>query len=160
MSKRREMQIIIRRFKEETGCEEIDMQDVAAYAAKLGWKLPQPKSPLEMLAKQFTDAARDEIEHDPKTGRPFRVYHAVPVGNRNQGNFFHWIDIREAPRRRMHKSLVNRREQMVGDGLQLTLDAMYWNSINPNEEPILLPMDLTPDIEWRLNTPDENDEAA
>jgi len=67
-----------------------------------------------------------------------------------------WVDIDEAPRKHMHKSLVNRREQMVGDGLQLTLDSDHWNSINPNEEPINLPIDFTDDIEWRKNAPDEN----
>jgi len=58
------------------------------------------------------------------------------------------------------KSAVTRREQMVGDGLQLTLDLMHWNAANPDEEPIELPMDLSFDIELRLNAPDEDDEAA
>ena len=44
---------------------------------------------------------------------------------------------------------------MIGDGLQLTLDMEHWNSANPKEEPIVLPMDLTDDIEWRKNAPDE-----
>ena len=48
-----------------------------------------------------------------------------------------------------------RREQMVGDGVQLTLDAMHWNNINPKEEPITIPLDFTEDIEERLNTPEE-----
>ena len=112
---------------------------------------------MDALARQFADAARDEIAHDPKSGRPYRVYHAVPVQS-GQLTLFHWVDINEAPRKVIHKSLINRREQMVGDGLQLTLDAMYWNGLNPNEEPIVLPMDLTPDIEWRLNA--EDDDAA
>ena len=55
----------------------------------------------------------------------------------------------------MHKSLIMRREQMVGDGVQLTLDAMHWNNINPKEEPITIPLDFTEDIEERLNTPEE-----
>src|SRR3954447_12263054 len=87
-----------------------------------------------------------------KTGRPYRVYHAIPVHS-GQLTLFHWIDINEAPRKAIHKSLINRREQMVGDGLQLTLDAAYWNGLHPDEEPIELPMDLTPDIEWRMNAP-------
>jgi len=58
----------------------------------------------------------------------------------------------------MLKSAVTRREQMVGDGLQLTLDLMHWNSINPDKEPIELPMDLTFDIELRLNAPDEDND--
>ncbi|SNB83686.1 hypothetical protein SAMN06265338_1291 [Rhodoblastus acidophilus] len=60
----------------------------------------------------------------------------------------------------MLKSAVTRREQMVGDGLQLTLDLMHWNSINPDKPPIELPMDLTFDIELRLSAPDEDDDAA
>jgi hypothetical protein len=49
---------------------------------------------------------------------------------------------------------------MVGDGLQLTLDADHWNSVNPTETPITIPMDFTDDIEWRKNTPDEDSDAA
>jgi len=54
----------------------------------------------------------------------------------------------------MLKSLINRREQMVGDGLQLTLDVDHWNGINPKEEPIQIPLDLTDDVEWRKNSPE------
>ena len=45
---------------------------------------------------------------------------------------------------------------MVDDGYQLTLDLEHWNRTNASEEPIELPMDLSPDIEWRKNTPDED----
>ncbi|CBS85469.1 hypothetical protein [Azospirillum lipoferum] len=159
MSKKRDMQRLIRAWKDESGEQEIDMQKVALYALKKGWPMPQPKSPVEMLAKQFSDAAREEIGRDPNTGRPYRVYHAVPVQS-GQMTFYTWWDINEAPRKVMHKSLVNRREQMIGDGLQLTLDASYWNSRHPDEEPIALPMDLSLDIEWRLNAPDDNEDAA
>jgi hypothetical protein len=34
----------------------------------------------------------------------------------------------------------------------------HWNSANLDKEPIALPMDLTPDIEWRKNS--EDDDAA
>jgi len=159
MSKKKDMQRLIRAYKDETGEIEIDMHKVAQFAVGKGWPLPIPKSPMDLLAKQFTDAASEEIETDPKTGRPFRVYHAVPVQS-GQLKLFHYIDIREATRKPMLKSLVNRREQMVGDGLQLTFDALFWNSLHPDEEPIVLPMDLTLDIEWRMNAPDDDDKAA
>ena len=71
-----------------------------------------------------------------------------------------WVDIDEAPRKSMLKSLVQRREQMVGDGLQLTLDAMHWNSIHHNDEPINLPLDLTDDVQWRLNAPEDDAKAS
>ena len=55
----------------------------------------------------------------------------------------------------MQKCLVQRREQMVGDALQLTLDADHWNSVNPSEAPIQMPLDFGPDVEWRKNGPAE-----
>lgn len=159
MSKKRDRLLLIRAWKDETGAMEIDMNEVARWAVSRGLPLPKPKSPIDILAKEFADAAREEIARDPKTGRPYRVYHSFPVVS-GQTTLFHWVDINEAPRRIMHKSLINRREQMVGDGLQLTFDALYWNSIHPEEDPIALPMDLGPDIEWRMAAPDEDDKAA
>jgi hypothetical protein len=153
------MQRFIRHYKSETGEHELDMHKVAEFAAKMGWRLPTPPSAIDLLAKQFTEAARDEINYDSKTGKPYRVYHAIPVKNGQQLSLFVYIDIDEAPRNSMLKSLVNRREQMVSDGLQLTFDMEHWNRINPKEEPIELPMDLTLDIEWRKNAPGD-DKAA
>lgn len=155
-SKKQRMQRLIRLYKEETGNSELDMYEIAKWAARKGVKPPQPKDPMDLLAKQFADAARSEIRHDPDSGKPYRVYHAV----RHPGQFHLWMDIHDAPRQAMHKSAVQRREQMVGDAVQLTLDLNYWNKIHSKEQPIELPMDLSPDVEWRLNTPDEDDEVA
>lgn len=151
-TKRKEMQNLIRYYKEETGKSEVDMRDVAKFAMSRGWKLPKPKDPLDRLAADFSRAARDEIEYDPSTGRPYRVNHALPVTHGNE-TFFVWIDIKTATRSKMHRSLIMRRDQMLGDGVQLTFDAYYWNSIHPEEEPIDIPMDFTEDIEERLNAP-------
>src|SRR5437588_8869484 len=108
MSKRVEMQRMIRAWKEETGEHEIDMHKVANYAHRKGWPLPRPPSPIDLLARQFTEAARDEIKHDVKTGKPYRVYHAIPVQS-GQLSLFVYIDIDEAKRHQMLKSAVNRR---------------------------------------------------
>jgi hypothetical protein len=159
MSKRQDMQRFIRHYKEATGEREIDMHKVAEYAKTMGWKMPIPPSDIDLLAKQFTEAAREETDYDNKTGRPYRVYHAIPQKS-GQLNLFVYVDIQDATRNQMLKSTVNRREQMVSDGMQLTFDLEHWNSINPTEEPIVLPMDLTPDIEWRKNAEDDDDEAA
>jgi hypothetical protein len=158
MSKKREMQSLIRTYKDETGEREIDMKKVARWAVGKGWPLPVPKNPLDVLAKTFSDAAREETRRDDKTGRPYRANHSFSVTQ--GGEQLHlWIDIDEAERGPFLKSAVTRREQMVGDGLQLTLDITHWNSINPKSEPIDLPMDLTFDIELRLNAPDEDEEG-
>jgi hypothetical protein len=36
----------------------------------------------------------------------------------------------------------------------------HWNNVNPDQEPIGLPMDLTLDIEIRKAADDDDDEAA
>jgi hypothetical protein len=153
------MQRFIRHYKEETGEREIDMHKVAEYAKTMGWKMPTPPSDIELLAKQFTEAAREETDFDNTTGRPYRIYHAIPQKS-GQLNLFVYVDIQDATRNQMLKSTVNRREQMVSDGVQLRFDLEHWNRINPSEEPIVLPMDLTPDIEWRKNAEDDDDKAA
>jgi hypothetical protein len=158
-TKQKQMQNLIRLYKERTGESEVDMHKVAEFAAQQGWPLPKPFNPLDELAKQFSKAAREEIRYDPITKKPYRGYHAVPAF-RNNKQLSLWVDIDEAPRSPMQKSLINRREQMVGDGLQLTLDADHWNSLHPDEDPIIIPMDFTDDIEWRKNAPDDEDKAA
>ena len=147
------MQRIIRRYKDETGESEVDMKEVVKFAIERNlWKLPPPTSPFDKLAKDFTQAAREEYRKDAKTGQEYRVNHAIPV--RHGLTQLHlWIDIDEAPRHRILISLMNRREQMVGDGLQLTIDAEHWNNIHPKEDPIEIPLDLTDDVEWKKNTP-------
>jgi hypothetical protein len=159
MSKRQDKQRFLRHYKDVTGEPELDMHKVAEFAKKLGWAMPKPPSDVELLAKQFTEAARQETNYNAVTGQPFRVYHAIPVGD-GQLNLFVYVDIHDATRHQMLKSCVNRREQMVSDGLQLTFDMEEWNSLNPSEEPILLPMDLALDIEIRKAAGEEESEAA
>lgn len=140
------------------GETEIDMRKVALHAKKMGWKMPIPPSDIDLLAKQFTDAAHEERKYDKKTGQPYRVYHAIPVTG--QPGLFNYVDIDEANRKQMHMSAGIRQEQMVSDGLNLTRDLDHWNSINPEEEPIQLPMDLTLDIEIRKAAAESDDEEA
>ena len=161
VTKKQEMQQVIRLYKEQTGETAVDMHRVAEFAANLGWLTPAPVDPLDRLAAQFTRAAREEVKHDQATGRPYRVNHAIPNQRHDgRGQFYLWIDIDEAPRGPMLKSLINRRQQMVGDALQLNLDAEHWNNTNLNEEPLQLPLDFTDDVEWAKNAPPESEEKA
>lgn len=63
MSKTKNMQKFLRYYREQTGQSEIDMTKVAIFATQNGWELPKPKDPVELLAKEFSKAARDEIEY-------------------------------------------------------------------------------------------------
>src|SRR5262245_41251814 len=156
MSKRKQIQRVIRAYKDETGVQELNMREIVKWAVGKGWKLPMPPDPLDVLTKEFTEAAREHVEYDDITGKPYRVYHAIkPMHGATQLHLF--VDIEDATRAQMVVSLVNRREQMVSDGLMLTYDQDHWNAKHPAEEAIQLPMDLTFDIELRKNAPDDNE---
>lgn len=161
MSKIQERQRLIRRYKEETGETEIDMHLVAKWAVQKGYPLPKPADPIDLVAKQLTDALRQEIRRDKKTNRPYRANHAVPHTTKDGQTVFWWIDIddSETTPDSFRKSAVMRREQMVDDGLQLSLDLDHWNSIRPESDQMeMLPWDLTMDIEIRRASLDDIDD--
>lgn len=150
MSKRQERQRFIRYWMEKTGEREIDMHKVAELAKQMGWKMPTPPSDVELLARQFADDAQAERRYDDETGAPYRGYQALPViSSTGQLSMFVYVDTDEATRNQMLKSAVNRREQMVSEGYNLTNDLEHWSRRNPDQEPISLPMDLSLDIEIR-----------
>ena len=165
MSKVSERQDFIRFYKEQAGVTEVDMHEVAKLAAQKGWPLPKPTDPLDLLTKQFTDAALQDIRYDKNTNRPSRAYHAVPTRKNSRGQMmFSWIDIDDpnTTPKNFRKSSVMRRNQMVDDGVQLSLDLDHWNNIHPTEaDQVHLPWDLTLDIEIRRASLDEqSDESA
>lgn len=157
-TKQNEIQRLMRHYREVTGKPEIDMHAFAKWAIAQGWPMPMPLSPEERLAREFSKAARAETRRDNVTGKPYRANHAAPSPS---GQGMLWYDIDEnPPRDAMRRSFTLRREQMVGDGLQLSFDADHWNRLNPNQQPISLEFDLSPDIEWAKNAPDEDEKAS
>jgi hypothetical protein len=158
MSKRQERQRFIRYYKDKTGETEIDMTKVAALAKQMGWDMPKPKSDIELLANLFADDAQAERKYDEKTGKPYRVYQTLPTQAVGQLSLFVYVETDEATRPQMLRASVIRREQMVTDGYNLELDLDHWNRINPDKEPIQLPMDLTLDIAIRKASDDDDDD--
>jgi hypothetical protein len=154
---RHERQRFLRYYRSKTGERELDMHKIAAYAKRHGWKMPKPPSDVDLLAKQFADDAQAEMKIDHESGRPYRVYHAIPVPGETL-NLFVYVDIDEATRYQMLKSSVHRREMMVSDGVKLTNDLEHWNRKNPDQDPIQLPMDLRMDIEIRQASADGDGE--
>ena len=77
-----EMQQIIRLYKQESGETEVDMREVALYASRMGWPLPQPVDPIDSLATQFTRAARVETRKDEENGEglPSKSRHSNTSG--------------------------------------------------------------------------------
>lgn len=149
------MHRLIRHYREKTGESAVDMHKIAAFAVKEGWPLPKPKSPLDLLASQFSKAARQETKIDAETGNPYRVNHALPSKKGSQGSL--WIDIDTATRSQMHTSLTLRREQTVGDMVQLTFDTDHWNAVNPDKQELFMDPDMTFDVELRKAGDDMDD---
>ncbi|GFO82715.1 MAG: hypothetical protein A49_23420 [Methyloceanibacter sp.] len=159
MAGKKTLQKIIALYQIKTGETELDPEKIARFAVENGVELPTPKDPFEILKQEISTAAREELRYDEKTGRPYRAYHKLPVRHGGQTSFV-FLDIENATRPQMHRSLNMRREQMVDDGLHLSYDIDRWNSQHPDEDPIQIEMDLTLDIAWRRASKDDDDQAA
>lgn len=138
------------------------MRAVAELTIKMDGRTPPPINPKDALAKTFKNAARQDIRHDRKTGRPYRGYHAFPKSTADGQTVFPYIDIDDPTTKpaSFRKPAMMRREQTVDDGVQLMLDMGHWNSQRPADHHVNFSMDLRPDIEWRLANIDGADEAA
>lgn len=121
--------------------------------------MPKPKTDVELLAEKISEAARLETRQDKVTGLQYRAYHSFTVPN-GGGQLTLWVDIDEATRPQMWKSTMNKREQMVGEAWRITIDVEHWNRINQDKEPIQVPLDFAPDVEWRRNAPNEDEKSA
>ncbi len=151
-TKAQQLQAIIRMYRDETGEQSIDMHAVARFAIRKGVKPPTPKTPEALLAEKLSAAAREESAVDEVTGRPYRVNLAVTTWN-GQEQMTLWQTLDEAPRLIAHKGLMQRREQMVGDAVSLSDDAMHWNRVHPNDDPIQIPLDFEFDVMLRRAEP-------
>lgn len=163
MANKKQLQKIIALYKSVTGETELDPKKMAEFAVKNGVELPKPRDPLELLAREISVAAREELRHDEKTKRPYRAYHSLPIKHPDGQTSFIFVDINDATRPQMHRSLTKRREQMVGDAVHMIDDADRWNSQNPDLEPIQMEMDFAPDVAWRraadVDSEDEYEEG-
>ena len=148
-------------YREQTSKKEVDMHDVARFAQKMGWSLPVPPSPLDVLAKQFADAAREELRIDKKTKRPYRanlsLRKTLPDGKQQSL----WIDTDDEHRRHVMVKALNRyREQMVGEAVMGTNTADHWSRVNQDQRRIDFETDFGPDVKWRSNEPQEGEQKA
>jgi dienelactone hydrolase len=146
-------------YMQETGETEVDMHKVAQWLILKGYKAKTPPSQVDLLAKELSKQAREQTRMDVVSGDSYRAYHAF-TQRQGDAQLTLWVDIDQAPRKPMQRSLLQRREQMVGDGVQLSLDRDHWNRIHPNEDPIQIDFDFTDDIVWRRNAPKDEKKAS
>jgi hypothetical protein len=155
MSQTHEYQLIIETFRDTFG-DNFSMSDVAEWSINKGWlKEPPPETPVNRLAKKLAKAARQQTKRDNVTNLSYRVNHAYKV-LRNGEQIMLWVDIDRASRDAMDASFTLRRQQMVGDAVQLSHDADHWNRVNSTENPIQIELDFGPDVVWANAAPREN----
>jgi len=142
-------QDFIRYFREQTGEKEWNMQDVAKMAAKMGWPLPTPADPIDLLAKQFAAAAGEETREDKATKKTYKANLSFIKRLAGGKQLWLWFDVDDATRLQMEKGLQLYREQMVSEGVIGKNTAGHWNRNHPDQKPLAFVLDLTPDVEER-----------
>jgi hypothetical protein len=101
--------------------------------------------PYDVLAAEMATALREEMQTDHK-GRRFRVNHAVRV-TKGGVQYTFWAAMGYAPHDHMEKAFAQRREQIIGDCIQLRTDVDVYNDMNKGgQEEIQLVLDFTDDV--------------
>ena len=154
-------QQFIRYCRGHIGKKEINMRDVAEMALKMGWRLPKPVHPLDLLARQFADAAREETRSAKETKRVYKANLSITKRLPDGKQLALWFDVDDnPPRNRMLKALSQYREQMVGEAVIGINTAEHWSRNHPDQIPLPFDADLTDDAKWRISGQDEEDKAS
>lgn len=145
MSRARDLQTWMAQYKYEQESTEFEVAPFVDWLIAKGVELPTPPTPKEMMAKEVSRAARDEKRHDDD-GKEYRANLAVHVGTGDQRQVV-WVDIDRASRHRMEQNLTQRREQIVGDVVNLARDVDHWNKKNPNQLALVFEPDFGFDLQ-------------
>ena len=134
-------------FEQLNGYVPASAREASVWAVQQGLIQLPDVDPYDVLADAMARALREEYATD-KTGRRYRVNHAVRV-TRQGVQFTIWAMLTTAPRGHMQRAFIQRREQVVGDLVQLATDVEVYNDMNRGDEPIQLVLDFTHDVEER-----------
>lgn len=135
-------------YRETTGSEgPIDAHDVAAWALQNGLHKPNTRTIVDAIASDIAQVFREEYRTDP-LGRRYRAMHATPH-KRGGKTYSLWADIDDpnSPHNHFVRSFAQRRQQIVGDCLQLKTDVDVYNDRRQPTEPVQVPLDFTLDVE-------------
>jgi hypothetical protein len=152
-----QLQKIWHEFEKENGNVPATAREAVKWGVARGM-IQMPKvDPYDKIAEDMARALREEYGTD-QYGRRYRKNHAVRV---SKGGVQHtmWAIMDNAPREYMRKAFVQRRDQIVGDCVQLATDVVVYNSMNAEQEPIQIPFDFTHDVEERMVLDDKGEAA-
>lgn len=144
MKKIEQLQNAFHRFESEHGHLPRSAREATEWAVKQGI-LSLPKiDPYDVLAHEMAKALREEYGVDIK-GRKYRMNHAIRV-TKNGIQHTLWAMMGVAPHEHMEKAFAQRREQVIGDCLQLKTDVDVYNDMNKANPPIQIVLDFTEDV--------------
>ena len=104
--------------------------------------------PHAVLAAQMGSALREEMATDDM-GRRYRVNHHVRI-SRGGVQYNMWAQMGYAPHEHMEISFAQRREQIIGDCVQLKTDVDVYNRMNAGiRPPIQLILNFVDDVAER-----------
>jgi hypothetical protein len=134
-------------FEQNNGHLPASAREASVWAVQNGLLSLPEVDPYDALADDMARALREEYATD-KLGRRYRVNHAVRISRRGV-QYTMWAMLRSAPRAHMQQAFTQRREQVVGDLVQLATDVEVYNEMNRGEQPLQLILDFTHDVEER-----------
>lgn len=143
-----QLQRIWHEYDSERSHKPTSAREAVEWAVKEG-RLQLPEvDPYDVLAGQMAQALREEYKTDAK-GRRYRVNHAVRVTKAGVQYTF-WGMLGFASHEHMEKAFAQRREQIIGDNVQLKIDVDVYNDLNRGRRPeIQLVLDYTDDVAER-----------
>jgi len=137
----------VERYKAEVGFDGLlDPHSVAEWAYGNGLHKPSFKTVIDAIAADIAQVFREEYRVDSH-GRRYRAKHAA-TEKRGNKTLSLWADLDDpnAPHGHFVKSFAQRRQQIVGDCLQLKTDVDVYNEKRCSAEPIQMPLDFTLDV--------------
>lgn len=138
------MQEIVRKYRESGRPWPATTEQMAGWALDNQLWAPHRGRLIRLCADQLAQAMREEYLTDAQ-GRRVRAKHVARIkeGDRQQ---YLWDDIRTASHQHMQTAIQQRRQQIVGDCVQLKYDVDSYNENRRPPEPIQIELDFTQDV--------------
>jgi hypothetical protein len=148
-TKTERLQVIWHRYEAERQHRPTSAREAVQWAVEEGLLRLPHIDPYDVLAGDMSNALREEIQTDHR-GRRYRVNHAVRV-TKGGVQYTFWAVMNYARHEHMEQAFGQRREQIIGDCVQLRTDVDAYNDMNRGQHPqVQMPLDFTDDVAERL----------
>ncbi len=153
---------IVEKYKQAKGITDgiIDSHDLAGWALANDLYKPSRQDEIKLAAEAFSRHFREEMRTS-KDGKRYRAKHAVKT-KRNGKQMTLWADMDDlnVPVSHFDRAFIQRRQQIVGDCVQLKTDVDVCNEKRGSNIPLLL--DFTEDVAEAeyLRDQDKGEDAA